>query len=359
MNLNVAYPTPAYAKLELAEVRRRIKAAKAILGNRLLILGHHYQVDEVIEHADIVGDSLQLSRAAAATNAELIVFCGVHFMAETADLLTAPHQQVFLPNIDAGCSLADMADIAKVTLAWRTLIDEWGEQIVPITYINSAIELKAFCGEHGGAVCTSSNAAAVLNWAWQRQPRVFFFPDQHLGRNTAYRQGLSLEQMVLYSQEQIASKIGPDVKLILWNGHCCVHQEFRITFYQQLKQQRPEVKIIVHPECNFELARLADFMGSTEYIIKTIKAAATGTSWAVATEVNLVKRLQQQRPDLEIILPSDYDPRCRTMAMITPVHLLFQLENLVQGHYINRVVVPEKLRQPALLAVNRMLELTR
>lgn len=359
MNINVAYPTPAYANLESAEIKRRIKAAKAALCKRLLILGHHYQVDAVVEHADFVGDSLQLSRAAAATDAELIVFCGVHFMAETADLLTATDQQVFLPNIDAGCSLADMADIDQVTRAWQVLTEKLGEHIVPITYINSAIELKAFCGEHGGAVCTSSNAAVVLDWAWQRQPQVLFFPDQHLGRNTAYRQGLSLDRIVLFPVDQSLDKICPDVKLILWNGHCCVHQEFKAAFYQELKRQRPEVKIIVHPECNFELAQIADYMGSTEYIIKTIKAAAPGTSWAVATEVNLVKRLQQQRPDLEIILPDNYDPRCRTMAMITPVHLLFQLENLVEGNFINRVVVPDKLRHPALLAVNRMLELTR
>lgn len=357
MNINIAYPPPEYARLEPAEIERRIRRARRELGQRLYILGHHYQTDEILRHVDVVGDSLALSRAAAATEAELIVFCGVHFMAETADLLTAPQQQVFLPNIDAGCALADMADIDQVTRAWQLLTARLGATIVPLTYINSELELKAFCGAHEGCICTSSNAGAALNWAWQQQPHVLFFPDQHLGRNTAYKQGIPLEEMWLYEVGLSPDQIDPAVRLILWNGFCCVHQEFRVEFYRDLKHRRPEVRLIVHPECNFALAQLADYMGSTEYIIKTVKASAPGTSWAIATEINLVRRLQKQRPDLEIILPPDYDPRCRTMAMITPVHLLFQLENLVQGNYINRVAVPDRLREPALRAVERMLEL--
>lgn len=357
MDINITYPTPEYARLDAATIERRISAARRRLGKRLYILGHHYQTDDIIKHVDAVGDSLALARAAAATDAELIVFCGVHFMAETADLLTAPQQRVFLPNIDAGCSLADMADINHVTRAWQSLTEQLGDTIVPVTYINSALELKAFCGERGGSICTSSNAGAILKWAWEQQPHILFFPDQHLGRNTAFKMGVPLQEMHLYDHQKGIEDIDAKARLILWNGFCCVHQEFKVSFYRDLKHRRPEVRLIVHPECSFELAQIADAMGSTEYIIKTIDASPTGTSWAVATEVNLVKRLQRRRPDLEIILPPDYDPRCRTMAMITPVHLLFQLENLVEGNYINQIVVPDKLRAPALQAVKRMLEL--
>ncbi len=359
MNLNVAYPTSDYGRLEQAEIDERIESARSKLGRRLLILGHHYQEDNIIKHTDITGDSLALSRSAAATDADFIVFCGVHFMAETADLLTSPAQKVFMPNIDAGCSLADMAEINLVVKAWNELTAQLGDQVVPITYINSAIELKAFCGKNGGLVCTSSNAGAALDWAWNYKPVVFFFPDQHLGRNTAYRRGIPLEDMVLYQLGKPLPPIANHTRLILWNGFCCVHQEFDPFFFQQLKEKEPTVKVIVHPECNFAVTQLADYMGSTEYIIKTVAASAPGTIWSIATEINLVKRLQKQHPEITVVMPPRYNPRCRTMAMITPIHLLFQLENLVAGNYINQVVVPEELRADALIAVNRMLELVK
>lgn len=358
MNLNIAYPGPKYSSLEPEEIDQRIEEARAKLGKRLIILGHHYQSDDIIKHADFVGDSLALSKSAAQTDAEFIVFCGVHFMAETADLLTDKEQRVFLPNITAGCPLASKADINTVTLVWQALLRRYGKGIVPVTYINSTIELKAFCGANEGIVCTSSNAEAVLKWAWNRQPRVLFFPDQHLGRNTAYKMGVSLDEMALVQRDGNLGDKDSNVRIFLWDGYCYVHQKFKIDYFRELRERYPNIKIIVHPECDFEVAQFADYGGSTEYIVKTVSNSPSGTIWAIGTEANLVFRLKKRNPQLEIVIPSIGYPRCMTMAMITPVHLLFQLESLLAGQLVNQVVVEDNYREPALLAINRMMEVS-
>lgn len=359
MNLNISYPPPELAQLSQTEIEQRIAKIRADFGPKLLILVHHYQHDQIVRQADAVGDSFALSRRAAETDAELIVFCGVHFMAETADLLTSAAQKVFLPNIDAGCSLADMADIGTVTTAWEKIRAVAGDDLIPMTYINSSLELKAFCGKNGGIVCTSSNARAALEWAWARKRKIFFFPDQHLGRNTATRMGIPPEEIVMYTTgAPIESEKIARVRLILWNGFCCVHQAFSLNDIMRLRAAEPGIKIIVHPECPEEVVRNADYSGSTEYIIKTVSAAEPGSIWGVGTEKNLVYRLAKQWPDRRVILLQESGSLCRTMAMVTPVHLLYQLECLRDGRMVNRVVADEKLRSDALTAVQRMLSLT-
>jgi len=358
MNLNVAYPPESLIHLSPAEIDQRIATVRQKLGPRLLILGHHYQQDAIIRHADVIGDSFGLSRAAARSEAAWIVFCGVHFMAETADLVSQPAQKVFLPNPDAGCSLADMADIGQVTRAWRRLTSAFGDELLPITYINSDIALKAFCGEHDGLVCTSANARAALEYGWSRRKHILFFPDQHLGRNIAVRMGVPLEEIELYNPRWILEPGQVTrARLILWNGFCCVHQVFSVEQITALRKRLPELKLIAHPECPFAVVQQADYVGSTEYIIRTVSESPAGSVWGVATEQNLVRRLQARFPDKQIILPSEREPRCRTMAMITPVHLLFQLESIARGEMINQVIVPDELRAPALRAIERMLEL--
>jgi len=361
MNLNVSYPPSELSQLSDEEIERRIVESRCQLGRRLLILVHHYQHDQIVKQADFIGDSFALSRRAAEADAEFIVFCGVHFMAETADLLTAASQKVFLPNIDAGCSLADMADIGTVTAAWKKIQAIVSDNLIPVTYINSRLELKAFCGQNGGIVCTSSNAQAALEWAWSKKPQVFFFPDQNLGRNVATRMGIAPEEIIMYDAKgSMGSEFERQIKnarLILWNGFCCVHQAFSLKDIEYLRTTVPEIKIIVHPECPAEIAGIADYMGSTEYIIQTVKAGKSDSAWGIGTEKNLVHRLARQLPDRRIVIINENASLCRTMAMVTPIHLLYQLESLQGGRLVNQVIADKKLRPDALRAVQRMLRL--
>lgn len=359
-----------YTSLSPEETRSRIAAAKAALGKRLVILGHHYQRDEIIEHADFRGDSYKLAKDAAAhPDAEFIVFCGVHFMAESADILTPDYQKVILPNLAAGCSMADMANILQVKSAWRQLSESLPEaQFVPITYINSAANLKAFVGEHGGTVCTSSNADVAVKWALKKldqtpNGKILFFPDQHLGRNTAVQLGYSRDtEMCVWDPFK---PLGGNTlealersKFILWKGHCSVHQRFTVDQIQLARDEIAGVKVIVHPECPLPVVEAADFSGSTEKIIQTISASPSGTAWAVGTEINLVSRLAKEMPDKTIrCLDPEICP-CSTMYRIHPSNLLWALESLVAGDVVNHIVVPAPVKENALLALNRMLELS-
>ncbi len=361
MNIDISYPPGDMKRLSPEEIDRHIAAIRSHFGSRLLILAHHYQNDRVVRQANAVGDSFALSRRAAATDAEFIVFCGVHFMAETADLLTAGDQKVFLPYIAAGCSLADMAEIDTVKKTWNRIRALVGDVLTPVTYINSNLDLKAFCGQNGGIVCTSSNARAALEWAWAQKPKIFFFPDQHLGRNTAVRMGIPPAEIFMIEpgrpiDDESAERI-KQARLILWNGFCDVHQAFALQDIERLRAEMSGIKIIVHPECSAEVAENADYVGSTEYIIKTISAGEPGSVWGVGTEKNLVYRLAGQLPDRRVILLQMEKSCCPTMAMVTPVHLLYQLESLRDGKMFNRIVADERLRDDALTAVRRMLEL--
>lgn len=361
MTINPATPPTLFLNASENELVGLINKIKTAFGERLLILGHHYMSDAVIAHADRRGDSFALAKIAAAATAEYIVFCGVHFMAETADIVTRPEQQVFIPDPTAGCFLADCARIESVTNAWRTL-RLWSEaRIVPITYVNSGADLKAFCGENGGLVCTSSNAAAALNWAFERGDKVFFFPDQHLGRNTAYKMGIDLAKIVLWNSDETASAVSEksirQARVILWDGFCDVHQEFDGDTIERLRREDPRVRIIVHPECNFDVAQSADEMGSTAYIIEKVKNAPPGTHWAIGTEKNLVNRLQNEHPDQRIEILHSSEPACGTMAQISLAKLAFQLDQLDRGNLINRVVVEERFAAGARKALQRMLEL--
>ncbi|MGC9363839.1 MAG: quinolinate synthase NadA [Fidelibacterota bacterium] len=343
---------------ELDELITRVKRK---FGRRLLILGHHYMSDAIIAHADRRGDSFALAKIAAAATAEYIVFCGVHFMAETADIVTRPEQQVFIPDPTAGCFLADCARIESVVTAWRTLRSWSGARIVPITYVNSGADLKAFCGENGGLVCTSSNAAAALTWAFERGDKVFFFPDQHLGRNTAYKMGIDLAEIILWNSDEtdgaVSEKSIRQARVILWDGFCDVHQEFDGDTIERFRREDPRIRIIVHPECNFDVARSADEMGSTADIIEKVKNAPPGTHWAIGTEKNLVNRLQNEHPEQRIEILHSSEPACRTMAQISLEKLAFQLDQLDRGNLINRVVVAERFAAGARKALQRMLEL--
>ncbi len=359
-----ARPFSEYAGLSAEEIRARIADAKRRLGRRLVILGHHYQRESVIEFADFRGDSLKLSQLAAAqTEAEFIVFCGVHFMAESADVLRRPHQTVILPDLKAGCSMADMAQSEDVEEAWDRLVRVHGETLVPVTYMNSSAALKAFCGERGGLVCTSSNARDVLAWAWSQKPRVFFFPDQHLGRNTAVAMGLSLDQTAEWDfRAEDLDRINsgcyrPEARIILWRGFCSVHTKFTLQQIRELRAEDPAVKILVHPECPFDVAQNADLVGSTEFIIEQVRKAPPGASWAIGTEINLVARLGVEHPEQRIrSLQKNVCP-CATMNRIDPAHLLWSLENLAEGHVVNAIRVPERVKEYARLALDRMLEL--
>jgi len=339
----------------------RIAAAKARLGSDVVILGHHYQRDEVIKFADFRGDSLKLSFQAAEAEARYIVFCGVHFMAESADILRREHQVVVLPDLNAGCSMADMADIGQVEAAWRELSSLGGLKITPVSYMNTTAAIKSFTGEHGGSVCTSSNAAAVMKWAFERGDKVFFVPDEHLGRNTAYRMGIPLEQMIVWDPYQ---ELGGNTleairnaRVLLWKGYCSVHLRFRPEHVARLRRERPGIRVIVHPECRFEVAQAAGEIGSTEGIIKAVKASPAGTEWAVGTEIHLVNRLSKELPDHRVI---SLDPSvcvCTTMFRITPQHLLWALENLGSGNVVNQISVDERTRHYARVALDRMLSL--
>ena len=359
-----ALPFAAFAALPAGEIRERTGAAKRALGSRLVILGHHYQRESVIEFADFRGDSLKLSQLAALQQeAEFIVFCGVHFMAESADILRRPRQAVILPDLGAGCSMADMAGGEDVEEAWERLVAAHGDTLLPVTYMNSTAELKAFCGARGGVVCTSSNARAVLEWAWERKPRVFFFPDQHLGRNTAFAMGVPLEHMAEWDWrgEDLdganARCYEADRRLILWRGFCSVHTKFTQREVDEARAADPGVKVLVHPECPFGVVRGADLAGSTEFIIEQVRQAPAGTHWVIGTEINLVRRLALEHPEQRIqSLQKNVCP-CATMNRIDPAHLLWVLENLVEGHLVNVVQVPETVKHYAKLALDRMLSL--
>ena len=351
----------AYRDLPDAELEERILLVKERWGEKLLILGHHYQQDEVIRFADLRGDSFRLSKLASESSAcRSIVFCGVHFMAETADILSRDEVDVYLPDLSAGCSMADMADLESVQAAWRDLgemIDI--KDIIPVTYVNSSADLKAFCGRHGGIVCTSSNAKAVLEWAFARGTRVLFFPDQHLGRNTARRMGIGLDQMTVWDPREPSGGNIPDrivsSRVILWRGHCSVHQMFKADHILQFRRRFPGSKILVHPECMMQVVDAADLVGSTEFIIKTINEAAEGSTWGVGTELHLVNRLANEHPGKSIHFLSPLVCMCATMYRIDMPHLAWCLENLDRGTPVNRIKVPKETASDAKLALDRML----
>ncbi|MCK5639192.1 MAG: quinolinate synthase NadA [Gammaproteobacteria bacterium] len=354
-----------YTQLDETHCEERILAAKAALGERLLILGHHYQREEVFRHADFSGDSLKLSREAVSSSADYIVFCGVHFMAEVADILSRPDQIAMLPDINAGCSMADMANLANVERAWRELAEILApdESITPVTYINSAADLKAFCGRHGGIVCTSTNAPHVLDWSFKRREKILFFPDQHLGRNTAYKMGIPLDEMVVWDFDQPMGGLTPEqvrkARMILWKGFCSVHQMFKPEHIDKFKAMYPDARVISHPESSFEVCQKSDYVGSTEYIIETIANSEPGTRWLVGTELNLVNRLHEQYKHLgkSVHFMSPTVSMCSTMFRIDPPHLAWTLESLVEGRVVNQIKVPRQEAEQARLSLQRMLDL--
>ena len=346
------------------ELDQRINSARQKLGSTVTILGHHYQREEIIKYADFQGDSFLLSKQAAERpEADFIVFCGVHFMAETAGILCAPHQKVILPNITAGCSMADMAPMDDVEDGWEDLQEVLGDHggILPVTYMNSIAGIKALCGRTGGAVCTSSNAAAVLEWAFQNAERVLFLPDQHLGRNTGIKLGIDPEEMVVWNPfkrlggntvEQLRSS-----KLVLWQGHCAVHTRFTVKQIQAARERFPQVTVLVHPECTRETVEAADMNGSTELIRRTINEAPAGSQWAIGTEISLVNRLALNNPDKTVFCLDPVSCPCSTMYRIHPAYLLWVLDGLLQGQVINQITVPEDIRRDSLIALERMLSL--
>jgi len=354
----------AYLQLSPEETDRRIAAARVKLGKRLTILGHHYQRDEVIKYADFTGDSFKLAQYAAdQADLEYVVFCGVHFMAESADILTQENVKVILPNMAAGCSMADMADPDDVYAAWEEIHEMLGEgaSVVPVTYMNSAASLKAFVGEREGLVCTSSNAPRALKYAFERGEKVLFFPDQHLGRNTGYAMGIPLEEMVLWNWRMPNGGTTPEAlkqaKVILWQGHCSTHQRFSVAQIEKAREDHPGVQVIVHPECRWEVVEAADFNGSTEKIVKTISEAPSGTTWAVGTEINLVNRLANENPDKTVFCLDPVVCPCSTMYRIHPAYIAWVLEALVQGVVVNEVAVDAETRKWSLVALERMLAL--
>jgi len=355
-----------YTLLDDLECEDRILSAKQALGDRVVILGHHYQRDEVFRHADFSGDSLKLSREAAQSKAEYIIFCGVHFMAEVADILSRPDQVSILPDMAAGCSMADMADLRQVKKAWQELsqVLDPDEMISPVTYINSAADLKSFCGEHGGIVCTSTNARHVLDWCFKRREKVLFFPDQHLGRNTGASMDIPLDEMVVWDFDQpmggLTAAAIKQAKIILWKGFCSVHQMFQPEQIDNFKQKYPDTQVVSHPESPYEVCQKSDYVGSTEYIIKTIANAEPDTRWLVATELNLVNRLhaQYQHEGKNVHFMSPNVCMCSTMFRIDPQHLAWVLENLLDGEVVNQVTVPVDVAEQAKIALNRMLEVS-
>lgn len=350
--------------MEDAEIDATIEAAREALGKRVVILGHHYQRDDVIRHADLTGDSYQLSVMASQTDAEFIVFCGVHFMAESADILGKPRQRVILPDMGAGCSMADMASIDQVEDAWEQLreIGVLEQKVAPITYMNSTAAIKAFCGRNEGVVCTSSNAIPLFDQYLKQYDKMFFFPDQHLGRNTGSKFGIPLDKMVLWNphlelggntEEELL-----DAKLILWRGHCSVHGRFKPWHVERIRQEIPGVQVLVHPECMKEVVDLSDLDGSTSFIIKTVENAPSGSKWAIGTEVNLVNRLQQRFPDKEIHLLAPDLCMCATMYRIAPQNLAWAMANLVEGVVVNEIKVDDETKYYANIALERMIAMT-
>jgi quinolinate synthase len=353
-----------YLGLPDEEMRRRIAAARETLANRLVILGHHYQRDEVIRFADYTGDSFRLSRQIAQRPAaDFIVFCGVHFMAESADVLSAPHQQVILPDLAAGCSMADMAAPEQLESCWEELTQMGIQGVVPVTYINSAASIKSFVGERGGTVCTSSNAMATLRWGFANGEKILFLPDQHLGRNTAYKMGVPLDEMVVWDPNEIFGGLDPGqvqrAKMILWKGHCSVHERFTARQIETVRRQYPGIRVIVHPEVPWDVVQAADDSGSTEHIIKTVTGSPEGSIWAVGTEVHLVNRLAQQlAPGRTVVSLDQFGCLCSTMFRVSPNHLLWILEELVEGRVHNRIVVPDEQKHWNRVALERMLSIS-
>ena len=346
------------------ELVSRARVARAALGDRAIILGHHYQRDEVINFADITGDSFKLAQAAQQQEkAEFVIFCGVHFMAESADILTSDKQQVILPDLAAGCSMADMATASQVDACWKTLSDLGiASQTIPVTYMNSSAAIKSFTGENGGTICTSSNAKAAMEWAFTQGSKILFLPDQHLGRNTAVQSlGLSLEDCVLWNPWKemgglTAAELA-NAKVILWRGHCSVHGRFSKASIDDVRSRIPEVKILVHPECTHEVVTNADVVGSTEFIIKTIENAPSGSAWAIGTEFNLVSRLAKAHPDKNIVYLDKTLCYCSTMNRIDLPHLVWVMESLVAGHVVNQITVDSRVKKFSQLALERMLAL--
>jgi quinolinate synthase len=357
-------PLPeTYVELSDQELEDRILRAKASLGRRLVILGHHYQRDEVIKYADYRGDSLRLSQMAGArADAEYIVFCGVHFMAESADILSKEHQVVVLPDMNAGCSMADMADLEQVETCWEDLARATSAKIAPVTYINSSAAIKAFVGRNGGAVCTSSNAAKIMKWALERGEKGLFLPDEHLGRNTSYRMGVPLEQMAVWNPYEEGGGLREDeirrARVILWKGHCSVHQRFLPEHVERTRKRYPGIRVIAHPECRWEVCQVADEIGSTEFIIRRVTESPAGSPWAVGTEIHLVNRLARENPDRFVITLDDCGCLCSTMYRISPQHLCWTLESLEAGLVVNRVKVDAETKRWAQMALSRMLEIT-
>ncbi len=352
-----------YLGLDDQEMADRIKQARDLLGQQLLILGHHYQRDEVIGFADRTGDSFKLAReAAGCSDADYIVFCGVHFMAESADVLSASHQQVILPDLAAGCSMADMAAVDQLELCWDELASLGTTDVVPVTYINSAASIKSFCGERGGVVCTSSNAEATLRWAWERGEKILFLPDQHLGRNTAYKMGVRLDEMVVWDPELACGGVSPEnlnqARIVLWKGHCSVHTKFTVSQVEHVRHMHPDVRVIVHPECTWDVVQAADESGSTEHIIKQVTNSEVGSTWAIGTELHLVNRLATELgPDRHIMTLDPIGCLCSTMFRVSPNHLLWILESLLAGTVHNQIVVPKPEKRWTRVALDRMLEI--
>ncbi len=363
MNLNVQFIPDQYLDMEEQDVFQKIRTLKHQLGDKLLILGHHYQMDSIIQFTDLRGDSLALSRQAAQNKiTEYIIFCGVHFMAESADMLTESHQKVILPDIDAGCSMADMASLENVEIAWNTILEHTTDKIIPITYINSSALLKAFCGQHDGTVCTSTNAQKIVQWAFSQGQKVLFFPDQHLGRNTAYKLGIPLDQMIIWDPKQPLGGNTPDqirnARVILWYGYCSVHQMFRVEHIDRLRSQYTDINIVVHPECSFDVVQKSDLNGSTDFIIRTIRESEKGSTWAIGTEINLVNRLKNEYPDRTILSLSPFQCLCSTMFRIRPPYLLHTMEKLLEGEVINQIIVPDNIAHWAKISLERMLSLS-
>lgn len=345
----------------------RIAAAREKLGDEAIVLGHHYQRDEVIRFADFTGDSYKLSKVASETGAKYIVFCGVHFMAESADVLAQPWQKVILPDLNAGCSMADMAEIGQVEDCWDSLVrlgaaGAGGAGLIPLTYMNSAADIKAFCGERGGLVCTSSNARGAFEWAFARAGKILFLPDQHLGRNTAFAMGIPLNEMVVWDPYRLNGGVAPErlaaAKVVLWKGHCSVHQRFLPEHVDRVRREEPGMQVVVHPECRWEVCQKADVLGSTEKIIETIEHAPEGSSFAVGTEIHLVNRLAARFAPLgkRVITLDDAGCLCTTMYRISPAHLAWALENLLEGRVVNQIKVSNETKHWAKVALDRMLE---
>ncbi len=363
--LRLQVPLPdRYTRATEAELEEWIRDAKSTLGDRLLILGHHYQRPEVIRWADLRGDSFKLAQwAAERDEADTIVFCGVHFMAEAADVLTAPHQRVILPDVNAGCSMADMADIDQVEEAWEEIAAITDvDRVVPITYMNSSAALKAFVGEHGGAVCTSSNAQAIIEWGFERGDKILFFPDQNLGRNTAYAMGYDESNMRVWNPHRDTGGLDErdvkDATFLLWKGHCTVHQRFLPEHVHAFRAEHPDGEVIAHPECRHEVVELADKVGSTERIMEWADAAPPGAALAIGTEIHMVQRLASEHPDKNITSLDPLICPCATMFRIDAPHLAWCLEHLVAGEVVNQIVVPESIADGARVALQRMLDIT-